>query len=208
MIDFVRGILACREMEYVVVDVNGIGYRVWCPNPFLPSLQEGKEVTFYIHYHVREDAHLLYGFTTREEQQVFRKLLGVSGIGPKVALGALSGAKPEAVITAIQNENVNFLTKLPGIGKKTAQRIVLDLKDKLGMPEGASLLAHDLGLGDDGINTGKLANSWSEAKEALLGLGYNESEADRALAAIRGKCADTEPVEVIMRHALQALFKL
>jgi holliday junction DNA helicase RuvA len=208
MIDFVRGILAVREAEYVVVDVNGIGYRVWCPNPFIPSLQEGKEVTFYIHYHVREDAHLLYGFPTREEQQVFRKLLGVSGIGPKVALGVLAGARPEAVITAIQNENVPFLTKLPGIGKKTAQRIVLDLKDKLGAVSDISgMLAADFGIGDAGLNAGLLANGWSEAKEALLGLGYSEAESDRALAAVRGKCAENDPVEVIMRHALQALFK-
>lgn len=207
MIDFVRGILANRETEYVVVDVNGVGYRVWCPNPFISTFQEGKEITLYTHYHVREDAHLLFGFPTREEQTMFRKLLSVSGIGPKVALGVLAGARPEAVIAAIQSENVPFLTKLPGIGKKTAQRLVLDLKDKLGAELGGSAASAALVLGIESLDTGSLATGWSEAKDALLGLGYNEAEADRALASIRGKCADTDSVEVIMRQALQALFK-
>ncbi len=131
MIDFVRGWIAHREMDYIVVDVNGVGYRVFVANPYAPQLNDSEEVTLFIHYSVREDAHLLYGFITREEQWLFRRLLEVTGIGPRVAMGVLAGGRPEAVIAAIQQENLAFLTKLPGIGRKTAQRIVLDLKDKL-----------------------------------------------------------------------------
>lgn len=117
MIDFLRGKVAHREPEYAVIDVHGVGYRVFCPNPFaLPDKTE--DITVYIHHHVREDAILLFGFPTREEQALFRRLLDVSGIGPKVALGMLSGARPEAIVAAVQQENVTFLTKLPGIGKK------------------------------------------------------------------------------------------
>ena len=133
MIDFLRGKVALRESDYAVLDVNGVGYRVFCPNPYALSHKENEDVTMFIHYHVREDAHLLFGFITRDEQSLFRLLLDVSGIGPKVALGILAaGGRPEAVILAISQENLAFLTKLPGIGKKTAQRIILDLKDKLG----------------------------------------------------------------------------
>src|SRR5690606_2872918 len=89
-------------------------------------------ITVHVHYHVREDAILLYGFESREQKQLFRKLIDVTGIGPKVALGLLSAGAPEALVQAIQQENYSYLTKLPGVGKKTAQRIVLDLKDKLG----------------------------------------------------------------------------
>lgn len=94
MIDYLRGQLAVREMDYVVIDVHGVGYQVFCSNPFGISAREGEEVTLFIHYHVREDAHLLFGFTTREEQTLFRKLIEVSGIGPKVALGILTGGGP------------------------------------------------------------------------------------------------------------------
>src|SRR5690606_1770683 len=92
MIDFLRGKVAHREPEYVVLDVHGVGYRVFCPNPY--ALADEGETTLYIHHHVREDAILLFGFPTREEQSLFRKLLEVSGIGPKVALGILSGGRP------------------------------------------------------------------------------------------------------------------
>ena len=98
--------------------------------------ESGKPVTIYTHHHVREDAILLFGFATREEQRLFRKLLDVSGIGPKVALGILAGGRPEAIAAAIRQENVAFLTKLPGIGRKTAQRMILDLKDKLDASRG------------------------------------------------------------------------
>lgn len=206
MIDYLRGKLAHRETEYIVLDVNGVGYRVFCPNPYAVGLKSEEECMVYIYHHVREDAILLYGFQTREEQSLFRRLLEVSGIGPRVAIGILSGGRPEAVVAAIQQENIAFLMKLPGIGKKTAQRMVLDLKDKLaghllsGMEAAGGL---ELPMDDRLFFNG---TAWSEAKEGLMSLGYTEAEADRAWAAMKDKVAESDPVDVLMKKALQVLF--
>ncbi|UUZ84430.1 Holliday junction branch migration protein RuvA [Paenibacillus sp. P26] len=206
MIDFLRGTVAHRETDYVVLDVRGVGYRVFCANPFAVQHKDGEEVTMYIHYHVREDAHLLFGFTTREEQSLFRMLLDVNGIGPKVAIGVLAGGKPEVIASAIRQENIGFLTKLPGIGRKTAQRMILDLKDKLGAMSvaddgGLSILEAAAGIANPA------ADAWSEAKAALMALGYTEAEADRAGAAIKPKLKGEETVDAVTKLALQALFQ-
>lgn len=203
MIDFVKGSVVHLETDYVVVDVRDIGYRVFTPNPYYFQRTEGP-VTLYIHHHVREDAIQLFGFATREEQKLFRKLLEVSGIGPKVALGILAGGKPETIIAAIQQENLAFLTKLPGIGKKTAQRMVLDLKDKLdlsGLPVDGGIFSAE----SSELQSGHLA--WDEAKEALAALGYTSAELDRAWHGIKDTAADEESVDVLMKKALQWLFK-
>jgi Holliday junction DNA helicase RuvA len=208
MIDYLRGRLAARELDYIVLDVHGVGYRVFCPNPFAVSLKDDAETTFYIHYHVREDAHLLFGFPTREEQALFRRLLEVSGIGPKVALGVLAGGRPETIANAIQMENVAFLTKLPGIGRKTAQRMILDLKDKLvasgAESAGAAFGADEAAAAAAGAGVGGTA--WTEAKEALVSLGYTEAEADRAWARIQAK-AEGASVDALVKLALQALYQ-
>jgi Holliday junction DNA helicase RuvA len=208
MIDFLRGKVAHREPEYVVLDVHGVGYRVFCPNPY--AIADEGETTLYIHHHVREDAILLFGFSSREEQSLFRKLLEVSGIGPKVALGILSGGRPEAVIAAVQQENLSFLTRLPGIGKKTAQRIILDLKDKLGgiaapaIAEDGAALASVPVAGPGRTDAG--GGAWAEAREALLALGYSEAEADRALQSARTAANGNEPAETLVKLALRSLF--
>ncbi len=207
MIDFLRGQIALREPEYVVVDVRGVGYRVFCANPFSAQIKEGEEVTLYIHYHVREDAHLLFGFTSREEQSLFRLLLDVSGIGPRVALGVLAGGRPEAVIAAIRQEDIAFLTRLPGIGKKTAQRMILDLKDKLGAAPVSGVDGAALGIIDRpaaAVGSG----AWHEAKEALMALGYTEAETDRAWLQIKPKAQESDTVDVLMKLALQALYQM
>ncbi|KIL41036.1 ATP-dependent DNA helicase RuvA [Gordoniibacillus kamchatkensis] len=212
MIDYLRGRLVARELDYIVLDVHGIGYRVFCPNPFAAPLKDGEETTFYIHYHVREDAHLLFGFPSREEQSLFRKLLEVTGIGPKVALGVLAGGRPETIVAAIQQENVAFLTKLPGIGRKTAQRIILDLKDKLagasagGLEAAAALGAAGLAAADGSGLAGGGTGAWGEAKEALLALGYTEAETDRAWARVQAK-ADGASADTLVKLALQALYQ-
>lgn len=208
MIDFLRGPVVLREQEYVVMDVNGVGYRVFCSNPYGVPGKDGEAVTMYIHYQVREDAHLLFGFVTREEQALFRLLLEVTGIGPKVAISVLAAGRPEAVIAAIQQENVTFLTKLPGIGKKTAQRMILDLKDKLGgVPVSAAEAASAMsGLGRSAGAEGGMA--WSEAKEGLMSLGYTEAEADRAWHQMKPKVKETDTVDTLMKLALQALYQM
>lgn len=205
MIDYLKGYVAHVELEYVVLDVRDVGYRVFTPNPY--GLARGEEmVQLFIHHHVREDAIQLFGFTTREEQSLFRKLLEVSGIGPRVALGVLAGGRPESVVAAIQQENLTFLTKLPGIGKKTAQRMVLDLKDKLGSAYDASGVglglpaAERLALPDDSHA------SWAAAREALAGLGYRDAELDRAWSALKEKITPDDSPDVLMKLALQQLF--
>ncbi len=161
-------------------------------------------VTVYTHHHVREDAIHLFGFATREEQRLFRKLLDVSGIGPRVALGILAGGRPETIVAAIQQENLGFLTKLPGIGKKTAQRMVLDLKDKLGsigLPVETGLFAPIEEAAQDGTS------AWSEAREALSALGYTPAELDRAWQGLKDTVTAGESVDSLMKRALQWLFK-
>lgn len=204
MIDYLRGRVAHVEAEYVVLDVHDVGYRVFTPNPYGIARSE-ETVQLFIHYHVREDATQLFGFPTREEQALFRKLLDVSGIGPKVALGVLSGGTPNTIAAAVQQENVNFLTKLPGIGRKTAQRMILDLKDKLGM----SGAAHDLaelaapkqaGRAEDG-------SAWGAAREALAALGYREAEIDRAWGLIKDRLKGDESPDALIKQALQQLFQ-
>ncbi len=216
MIDFLRGKPVYAEADFAVLDVGGVGYRVFCPNPHAIQARsaDGADVTVYVHHHVREDAILLFGFPTREEQRMFRRLLDVSGVGPKVALGVLAGAKPEAIAAAIQREDITFLMRLPGIGKKTAQRMVLDLKDKLDAAGGGGLSAADLqqlgyegGAVDNGAGIGVMA----DAKAGLLSLGYTEAEADRALAAVKlklGEDAAAQPLDAVMKLALQAMFQL
>ncbi|GIO98202.1 Holliday junction ATP-dependent DNA helicase RuvA [Paenibacillus lautus] len=203
MIDFLRGQVVHLESEYIVLDVHGVGYRVFCPNPYAFAKTEGT-ITVFTHHHVREDAILLFGFPTREEQKLFRKLIEVSGIGPRVALGILGGGSPDHVVSAIYQENVSFLIKLPGIGKKTAQRMILDLKDKLE------------GFGNASMMTGLFAiqepepeadgSAWSEAREGLKALGYTDSELDKVWLKIKDSAASGESVDVLMKRALQQLY--
>lgn len=201
MIDFLRGQLVHMENEYIVLDVQGVGYRVFCPNPYAFAKVEGP-VTVFTHHHVREDAMLLFGFPTREEQMLFRKLIEVSGIGPRVALGILGGGSPDRVVTAIYQENISFLVKLPGIGKKTAQRMILDLKDKLEGFNGAAFATGLFAVNDIEPDD---STAWAEAREALKALGYTDSELDKVWLKIKDKSAG-ESVDVIMKQALQLLF--
>jgi len=207
MIDYVKGRVVHIETEYVVLDVRDIGYRVFTPNPYALAGSD-EPVTVYTHHHVREDATLLFGFGTREEQKLFRKLLDVSGIGPRVALGVLAGAKPESVIAAIQQENVAFLTKLPGIGRKTAQRMILDLKDKMDAIAGSLVAAAGLEYETAAVSGGEGAGTaWPEAREALATLGYTAAELDRAWQGLGRKAEPDETVDALMKRALQQLFK-
>jgi Holliday junction DNA helicase RuvA len=212
MIDFLRGFIVHREADYVVIDVHGVGYRVFCANSHVVAIsgKDNEETTLYIHHHVREDAILLFGFTSREEQWLFRRLIDVSGIGPKVAIGILSGGAPDAVIAAIQQEDVMFLTRLPGIGKKTAQRMILDLKDKLaGLPVSSAASAAVAG-GAAAAQKATLAagsGAWGEAKQALLALGYSEAEADRVGATVKSAAPEGASVDALLKLALQVLYK-
>lgn len=208
MIDFLRGKLAFADADYVVLDVQGVGYRVFCANPYALAARDGEELMLFIHYHVREDAVLLYGFGSREEQALFRRLLDVSGIGPRVAIGILSAGRPDEVVGAIYQENVAFLTKLPGIGRKTAQRIILDLKDKLAdLPMAVSGAAAGAVVKPGPQRQDARPQAWQEAKEALQALGYTEAETDRIWPQLQEKAQGGASADVLVKLGLQALFR-
>lgn len=204
MIDFVEGTLCYLDSEYIVLEAGGIGYRLFCPNPYQFVRLEGSKTRLHTHQHVREDAILLYGFASREERDLFRKLLAVNGIGPKGALAILAAAAPEQIVLAVQQENVSYLTKFPGIGKKTAQRMILDLKDKLvGYTPSAILTVADgeLAAGEQSMS------ALNEALEGLSSLGYTDSELQKIKGALSEKAKSGESVETLIKQGLALLMR-
>lgn len=208
MIDFLRGHIVHRESDYVVLDVHGVGYRLFCANPLAIIQETDKEITLFVHHNVREDAVTLFGFQLREEQTLFRRLLIVTGIGPRVALGILSYGRPEAIVSAIYQENIDFLVKLPGIGRKTAQRIVLDLKDKLAdLPMLQASPAGQSSVSSSASSSRAGGIAWQEAKQALGALGYSETEIERIWPNVQQNANNGVTTDVLIKQALQALFK-
>lgn len=190
MIGRIQGILAEKNFPQVVVTCHGVGYEIDVPmSTFYPLPRTGEEVTLLTHLVVREDAHLLYGFLTAGERTAFRQLLKISGVGPKVALAVLSGLSVDDLAAAVTNGDAARLTKVPGIGKKTAERLVLELRDKLPKVTGTARAESADGGGD--------------VIGALLGLGYNEREAQ---AAVKQLPADLQLADAI-RQALRLLAK-
>ena len=192
MIGRIQGVLVEKHFPHVIVSCNGVGYEIDVPmSTFYPLPRSGEEVTLLTHLVVREDAHLLFGFLTAGERASFRQLLKISGVGPRVALSVLSGMSVEDLSAAVAAQDTGRLTRVPGIGKKTAERLVLELRDKL--PQGmvaARPEASGSGAGSDVVN-------------ALLGLGYNERE---AAAAVKQLPADLQIADAI-RQALKQLAK-
>lgn len=196
MIGSITGKVAYLANEYCLLETNsGVGYRVFMPAAHLGQLALGAETRVRTYMVVREDAILLFGFLTQEYYDLFVMLLGISGVGPKVALGILSSVKPEAFYLAVQSRDLKVLTKLPGIGKKTAERLLLELKDKVGGIGGDS----DSSFGDTVISSGNSAVE--EAIEALSALGYSNSEIIPALKRIENYTELTS--EVIIKQALK-----
>lgn len=195
MIGSLKGTVAQLEAEYCIVDTaGGVGYRVFMPSAHLAQLVLGKEVRIHVHTAVREDAILLYGFLSREYYDLFEILLTVSGVGPKMALGILSAIKPDAFYTAVSNKDIKMLVKLPGVGKKTAERMLLELKDKVsGSSENEDVVQEIAEAGGSG--------AVAEAIEALVSLGYSNSEIMPVLKEIPD-CASLSG-EAILRQALK-----
>ena len=204
MIDRLTGVVVDCEHEYIVIDVNGVGYQLFCSDvsPYMTCPKQS--ITLYTHHYVREDGMLLFGFQTREEQKLFRKLIEVSGIGPRVALGILRGATVDQMINAIYNENISFLMKLPGIGKKTAQRIIIDLKDKLKKWQHRSMNSVEEQSAPAFIQSDD--TPWYEAREALQNLGYTSSELDDVGRRLQPHLNDEPSVDVLIKKALQLLY--
>ncbi len=194
MIGYLRGKVTYLLTDYCLLDVQGVGYRVFVAGSTRNQLRLGEEATLFTYLNVREDAMLLYGFYSQQEYDLFQLLISVSGVGPKVALGILSAITVEGLCRAIQQKQAAVLTKLPGIGKKSAERLILELKDKVSFA-GASEDALDLSdlqepLGDDML---------SEASAALISLGYTQAE----IAPVVKKAGKLSSVEEMIKFALK-----
>jgi Holliday junction DNA helicase RuvA len=200
MIGFLKGRLAAKQPPMLLVDVNGVGYELEAPmSTFYGLPATGESVALFTHLVVREDAHILFGFGTDSERRLFRGLLKVSGVGPKIALGVLSGASVEDFLRIIEAEDVAMLTRIPGIGRKTAERIIIEMRDsvqKLSMPVPGSAA--------NALNPGAAATPQSEAFSALIALGYKPPEITRLL-----KSADEPGLSTteIIRRALKSAVK-
>ena len=200
MIGSIKGSVSYLGPDFCLLETaGGVGYRVFMPAALLAQLALGAQVKVHTHTAVREDAILLYGFLSQEYYNLFELLLGVSGVGPKMALGILSAIKPEAFYLAVQSRDVKTLTKLPGIGKKTAERMLLELKDKVGAANGEA--GSDFGESIASGGSGAVA----EAMEALASLGYSNSEIMPVLKQI----PDAEKLsgEEVLRQALKLFAK-
>jgi Holliday junction DNA helicase RuvA len=197
MIAYLRGRLLEKHPNRIIVDVQGVGYEAHVPlSTFYEMPEPGGEIALRVHTHVREEALSLYGFVTLLELQLFERLIGVSGIGPKLALAVLSGIEPNELIAAVRHGNVARLTAIPGVGKKTAERIGLELKDKLAafLPvEGAASVPASAG---ESLRTDVLS--------ALINLGYHRPLAERAIDAAL-KSGNTSSFEQTLKLALREL---
>lgn len=192
MIGYLEGLLKLKEAPEVLLLVNGVGYELEASMQTHYRLPEpGQKAELYTHLSIREDAHKLFGFATKEERSLFRILIKVNGVGPKLALQILSSLTPDEFMTRVQSEDVASLVKLPGIGKKTAERLVIEVKDKLGelIDQSAVSLTAEQGSREDALH-------------ALMALGYGNAEVRAILKTI-----DTEEkdLQVIIKEALQAL---
>ena len=196
MIGYLHGRVIALYTDHCLLDVHGVGYRVFVANSTRTKLRQREEASLFVYTSVREDAIVLYGFATEEEYDLFLQLIGVSGIGPRVALGILSAITVEGLCRAIQNKQASVLTKLPGIGKKSAERLILELKDKVAFRGSAEeeLLTIENGeeVGDDAA---------SEAMAALQSLGYTPSE----IAPVIRKTVKYKTTEAIIKASLKEL---
>jgi len=193
VIGHLRGLLVRKAPPALIVDVGGVGYELEAPMSTFYRLPEvGSEVELHTHLVVREDAHLLYGFSTENERRLFRDLLRVTGIGPKIGLALLSGMDVDTFLFCVEAQDVDALTRIPGIGRKTAERLLIEMRDRI------------RALGQLPSATPRLdqpAGAQTEALAALVALGYRPAEATRLLKSVDNEGAGTEE---LIRRALQA----
>lgn len=189
VIGFLRGVILRKQPPQLLLEVHGVGYELEAPMSTFYELPEvGTEITLFTHLVVREDAQILFGFGSESERRMFRGLLRVNGVGPKMALSILSGISADGFAACVRSNDVAALTKLPGIGKKTAERLVVEMRDRL----------RDIGAPD--TLAGMTARPRDEAQSALVALGYKPQEADRMLQAIKENDLSSEE---LIRRALQ-----
>lgn len=198
MIGYLKGVISHLFVNSCFIDVHGVGYRAYAPASTLDTLCVGQEAMLYTYMSVREDAIVLYGFATQDEYDLFMLLIGVNGVGPKVALGILSAGTADSFRLAVHQKDIKGLTKMPGIGKKTAERIVLELQDKIG-----PVASEDAGAADLGNSAAPgLSDILAETLAALTSLGYSEQE---VLPVAESHLAGCTTVEQLLKETLKAL---
>jgi Holliday junction DNA helicase RuvA len=200
MIGQIFGTILEKQAPQLVVNVNGLGYEIDAPMSTFYQLPDvGQEVKLFTHLVVREDAHHLYGFFTRDERTLFRTLLKVNGVGPRMALTVLSSASPEEFVRWVMDNDTVSLVRLPGVGKKTAERLVIEMRDKLSdwykaeLPEGATLIKNEKTVRHQSLQ---------DAIAALVALGYKQQEANRTVSKIDDGLANSEE---LIRRALREM---
>ena len=205
MISYIKGPLTAIEEDVIVVEAGGVGMGIHVPLSVLDRLPGiGREVTVYTYFQVREDAMSLYGFLNRQDRDMFRQLIGVNGVGPKAALGILSTMTPDDLRMAIVTGDAKAISRAPGIGPKTAQRLILDLKDKISMEE----MLGNLALPCDGgasavLGTASMGEAAKEAVQALVALGYSNMEANKAVKQV--EVTETMTAEDVLKASLRYL---
>ncbi|MBW1976140.1 MAG: Holliday junction branch migration protein RuvA [Deltaproteobacteria bacterium] len=197
MIAYLRGLILHKSPEYMIVDVGGVGYQVYVSlNTFYELPDPGQEVNLYIYTHVREDSIQLYGFASKEEKATFIDLMTVSGVGPRMAIQILSGISPSELRRTVFDNDVKRLQKIPGVGKKTAERIILEMRHKL-KRAGAETAGDRFPSAEPSI--------WSDALSALVNLGYKPAEAQKSLSQARERLGDEITLENLLREALRTM---
>lgn len=199
MIALLTGQIAHKSPDHLIVDVHGVGYRVMIPFSTYYELPEEGTVSLHIHTSVREDAIQLYGFRTRTEKSFFQLLISVSGIGPKLARDILSNIQPPHLSAALQQGDLHKLSAIPGIGKKTAERLVVELRDKVGKLDTGATAAESVG------RSLPAAGLLDDVTSALLNLGYKEPQVKKALAEVDAAAGGS--VEALLKQALKVLMK-
>ena len=199
MIALLRGKVIGRHESHIVLDVSGVGYRVFMSLPSIQSLPSDEELSIEIHTHVREDAMLLFGFQSSIEREIFLRLTSVSGIGPKLAMNILSGSSIEELVGAVSRGDVKRLTKIPGVGKKTAERILVELQD----------VFHKLMLADDTLSAGLPSSNqtrrgmFADLSSALANLGFRPAQIEKTLITLEGLDELPDKFDDLLRESLK-----
>lgn len=202
MIGYIKGTIAEIGEQTLILDRGGMGFQIYVPGSVLDGgLRSGDEIKIYTYLHVKEDLLQLYGFTARDDLEVFKLLLNVNGIGPKAALGVLSGLSADELRFAVLSDDAAALAKAPGIGKKTAQKMILELKDKFSLEDAVEQKLSNARAAED---TGGAGDTASEAVQALVALGYSGTEALQAVRKV--EVTEAMDTEDILKAALKFIF--
>lgn len=200
MFAFLRGVVAAKTLDHIHLDVNGVGYEIHVPDSVHRRVTRDQTVTFLTYCHIREDSFQIFGFLREEEKSLFLMLLSINGIGPKVALSFLSALTPAEFGQAIMASDVTAITKVPGVGKKTAQRVVLEFKAKMGQDaELSAILGEDIDFDDAGSD---------DVQAALISLGCTPQEAKKSAAKARKELGKKASDEDLVKSALRAMSKV